>query len=106
MLWTLKRGRGSWSGGGGAEDWPADLGAPGGAVAGVTWSGEVRLAHRSGDREGVLGDVGAELAVGDVDIVVRAVMHGDREFGGRHGEGPDPSGGRRVGDRDVHDCVA
>src|SRR5258708_11702496 len=94
------------SGGGGAEDWPADFGAPGGAVVGVPRPGEVGLAYRPGNGQGVLGDVGAELAVGHVDVVVRAVMHGDREFRSRHSEGLDTSAGRRVGDRDVDGSVA
>jgi hypothetical protein len=59
-----------------------------------------------GDGEGVLGDVGAELAVGHVDVVVRAVMDGDCQFCGRHDEGPDPSAARWVADRDVHHSVA
>src|SRR5258708_13176123 len=94
------------SGGGGAEDWPADFGAPGGAVVGVPRPGEVGLAYRPGNGQGVLGDVGAELAVGHVDVVVRAVMPGDRKFPSRHSEGLDPSPPRPVGDRDVDGSVA
>lgn len=92
--------------GGGAEDWPPDLGAPGGAVDGVPWPDEVGLTHRPGDGKGVLRDIGTELAVGHVDVIVRAVVHGDREFRGRHSEGLDTSAAGRVVDRDVDDSAA
>ena len=41
-------------------------------VGGVAGPDQVGLVHRAVDEQGVLGEVGAERAVGDVDVVVRA----------------------------------
>ena len=70
-------------GDGGSEDRPADLGAPGSGIIGVSWSADVGLPERPSHGECVLGDVAAELAVCDVDVVVRSVVDGDREIAGR-----------------------
>jgi len=85
------------SAGRGAEYRPADLGPPRCCVRGVPRSYQVSLPDRAGDREGVLGHVTAQSTVGDIEVVVRAVMHSDGELGGRDHERLDRPGARRVG---------
>src|ERR1022692_5284904 len=75
-----------------AEDRPADLGAPLAGRAGISWSGQVGLVDWAVDGQGMPGHPGAEAAVGDVDVVVRAGVDGDGKLGcGQLGDG-DPAG--------------
>src|SRR6185437_14341509 len=60
------------AGASGLEDGPSDLGAPGGLVRGVRGAGEVVLAERAVDGEGVRGDVRTEASVGQIDPGMRA----------------------------------
>jgi len=59
------------------KDRPANLGAPGRFITGVLRTDEVVLANGLVDGDGVLGDVNAQGAVGQVDVEVGAgVYHG------------------------------
>lgn len=65
-------------------------------VVGVPRSDQVGLVHGPVDDEGVLGEVGAEGAVGQVDVVMGAVVDGEGELAGGQVDGADPAGGDRA----------
>ena len=61
------------------------FGAPGRFVAGVLGADEEVLANGLIDGDRVLGDVGGQGAVGQVEVLIRAgVHHGDQFGGGYH----------------------
>jgi hypothetical protein len=70
-------------------------------------AGQVVLADGSLDREGVLGHVRGERAVGAVDVVVGAPVDDDRELDGRHDQSLDPADRPDLpGAADEHGCLA
>ena len=64
----------------GAENRPADLGHPLVWIGNVSGIDDVVLAYRAIDADLVGGHVGAELAVGDVDVLMRSPMGEDGKF--------------------------
>src|SRR6478672_12040464 len=90
----LCRVDGAWAslGGGGVKDWPPNFGAPGRFVAGVLWADEEVLANRAIDADRVLGDVGGQGAVGQVEVAIRAGVHHGGQFGGWYHEFGEASG--------------
>src|SRR5262245_20042568 len=88
------------------EHGPADFGAPCGWLVSVTRADEVGLAHRAGNGERICYDPCAELAVGDVDVVVLAAVGGDGELDGRQCRRVDPAYMRWVDRRPGHQQVS
>jgi predicted alpha-1,2-mannosidase len=86
----------------GAEDRPADLGAPGPFLLRIQPADEVVLPDGAVHPQGVLGNVGGKRPVGAVNVVVRPGVHDDREFGGGDDLGNDPADERDLG-RDGHE---
>src|SRR5882724_4944216 len=83
-------------GGGGVKDRPANLGAPGRFVAGVVGADEEVLANRAINADRVLGDVGGQGAVGQVEVARRAGVHHGDQFGGGYHEFGEASGASEV----------
>src|SRR5882757_7704203 len=99
------QGDGAWAGlgGGGVKDRPANFGAPGRFVAGVVGADEEVLANRTIDADRVLGDVGGQGAVGQVEVAIRAGVHHGGQFGGwyhQFGETPSASEVTAAADED------
>src|ERR1700738_3087821 len=92
------QGDAAWAGlgGGGVKDWPANLGAPGRFVAGVLGADEEVLAYRTVDGDRVLGDVGGQGAVGQVEVAIRADVQDCGQFGGGYHEFGKASGASEV----------
>ncbi len=65
----------------GAEDRPADLGDPLGRIGNISCINQVVLAYRAVNADLVRGHIGAELPVGDVNVLMRTNVGEDREFG-------------------------
>ena len=87
---VMLRGRGL--GGGGVKDRPANLGAPRCFVAGVLGADEEVLANGPIDGDRVLGDVGGQRAVGQVEVAIRARVHHGGQFGGGYHQFGEASG--------------
>src|ERR1700730_5393523 len=88
-------------GGGGVKDRPANLGAPPCFVAGVLGADEEVLANGPVDGDRVLGDVGGQRAVGQVEVAIRARVHHGGQFGGGYHQFGEASGASDVtGERD------
>src|ERR1700752_2692582 len=89
---------GAWagSGGGGVKDRPPNFGAPGRFVAGVLRADEEVLANRAIDGGRVLGDVGGQRAVGQVEVAIGAGLHHCGQFGGWYHEFGEASGASEV----------
>src|SRR3981189_1688827 len=97
------QGDGAWAGldGCGVKDRPATLGAPGRLVGGVVGADEEVLANRAVDGDRVLGDVGGQGAVGQVEVAIRAGAYHCGQFGGWDPEFGEASGASEVtGERD------
>src|ERR1700752_2348766 len=91
------KGDGAWAGlGGCVEDRPANLGSPGRFVAGGVGADEEVLANRAIDGDRVLGDVGGQGAVGQVEVAIRAGVHHGGQFGGWYHEFGKASGASEV----------
>src|SRR5882757_6179003 len=92
------RDDGAWAGlgGGGVKDRPANLGAPGRFVAGVLGADEEVLANRAINTDRVLGDVGGQGAVGQVEVAIRAGVHHGGQFGGWYHQFGEASGASEV----------
>src|ERR1700694_3363362 len=92
------QGDGAWAGlgGCGVKYRPANLGSPGRFVAGVVGAYEEVLANRAIDGDRVLGDVGGQGAVGEVEVAIRAGVHHGGQFGGWYHEFGEASGASEV----------
>src|ERR1700756_3956228 len=97
------QGDGAWAGlgSGGVKDRPANFGAPGRFVAGVVGADEEVLANGLIDGDRVLGDVGGQGAVGQVEVAIGAGVHHGDQFGGGYHQFGEASGASDVtGERD------
>jgi hypothetical protein len=73
---------------------------------GVARPDQVDLVDGPGHAKGVFGDVGAQGPIRDVDVVVRALVHGDGQISGGNDERPDASHCGGICDRNVDDGFA
>jgi hypothetical protein len=84
------------------KDWPPNFGAPGRFVAGVLGADEEVLANGLIDGDHVLGDVGGQGAVGQVEVVIRAGDGTVPVASGPKGIALDDNSIRRVADKHGH----